>query len=74
MSRYGITKDIDIETLVTDFPFAVKYLQDKGIRCIACGEPIWGTLEEAASEKGFRAEEVDEIIRELNEFANKHQE
>ena len=43
-----IHKDMEIEELVNNYPFSVKYLMEKGIRCIACGEPIWGTLEEAA--------------------------
>jgi len=43
-----ITKDTSIEELVEDIPGAVKYLMEQGIRCIICGEPIWGTLEEAA--------------------------
>ena len=40
----------------------------RGIRCIACGEPIWGTLEEAAREKGFGDQEIQEFVRELNEL------
>ena len=47
-----ITKEITIEELVEKIPNSVKYLMEKGIKCIACGEPIWGTLEEAALEKG----------------------
>ncbi len=46
-----IAKQIEIEELVNNYPFSVKYLMEHGIRCIACGEPIWGTLEEAAKEK-----------------------
>lgn len=36
--------------LVDILPASVNYLPKKGIKCIACGEPIWGTLEEAARE------------------------
>ncbi len=38
----------------------------KGIKCIRCGEPIWGTLEDACKEKGFSDEEIEKIIIELN--------
>jgi hypothetical protein len=31
-----------------------------------CGEPIWGTLEEAAKEKGFSDEEIEVFVREIN--------
>ncbi len=63
-----ITKDTTIEELVNDVPGAVKYLMDKGIRCIICGEPIWGTLEEAAEEKGFGEAEIEQFVKDLNEI------
>ena len=61
-----ITKKITIEDLVDDYPKSVKYLADKGIRCIKCGEPIWGTLEEACLEKNFTQEEITNAVNELN--------
>lgn len=63
-----ITKDTTIEELVNNVPGAVKYLMEQGIRCIVCGEPIWGTLEEAAEEKGFGAEDIQRFVRDLNEI------
>jgi len=64
-----ITKTIEIEDLVNDYPFSVKFLADQGIRCIACGEPIWGTLEEASKEKGFDDEKVQYFVDELNKIS-----
>lgn len=64
-----VTKDTTIEELVQTVPGAVMYLSQKGIRCIVCGEPIWGTIEEAAREKGFSGEQILEIIGELNRMA-----
>lgn len=64
-----ITKDIQIEDLVEQYPFSVKYLSQNGIRCIACGEPIWGTLEEAAIEKGYDHNKISFFIDELNKMA-----
>lgn len=61
-----ITKEITIEDLVRLKVDAVRYLADKGIKCIACGEPIWGTLEEAAKEKGFSDGEIEGFVRDLN--------
>lgn len=61
-----IQKDITIEELVDKVPQSVKYLMEKGIKCIACGEPIWGTLEEAARQKGFDDAAIEEVVRELN--------
>ncbi|PLX02630.1 MAG: DUF1858 domain-containing protein [Marinilabiliales bacterium] len=64
-----IDKNIYIEDLVNDYPFSVKYLMQKGIKCIMCGEPIWGTLEEAAKEKSFSDKEIDNFVKDLNEMA-----
>jgi len=66
-----ITKEILIEDLVENFPFSVDYLSKKGIRCIRCGEPIWGTLEEASEEKKFTSSEIGIFIKELNALNDK---
>ncbi|NPA35912.1 MAG: DUF1858 domain-containing protein [Chlorobi bacterium] len=63
-----VTKDITIEELVDLVPGSVRYLSVKGIKCIACGEPIWGTLEEAAKEKGFSDQEIAMFVKELNDL------
>jgi len=67
----NIDKNITIEDLVDEFPFSVNFLSKKGIKCIACGEPIWGTLEEACVEKNFSQEEIQEFVVELNSLIKK---
>jgi methionine synthase II (cobalamin-independent) len=64
-----ITKEIYIEDLVNHYPFTITYLMRKGIRCIACGEPVWGTLKEAVKEKGFTEGELENFIAEMKELA-----
>ncbi len=63
-----ITKDVDIEDLVQALPEAVSYLTKKGIRCLRCGEPIWGTLETAAQEKGFDKKDIENFVEDLNKL------
>lgn len=65
-----ISKDITIEELIEEKPSSIDYLKDKGIRCIRCGEPVWGTLEEAAEEKGFGAADIDGFVKDLNATEN----
>jgi len=60
-----ITKDISIEELVETVPESVRYLMEKGIKCIACGEPIWGTLEDAAKQKGFTEDDIECFVNDL---------
>lgn len=66
----AITRQTTIEELVTKLPSSVSYLMEKGIKCIACGEPIWGTLESAAKEKGFGDDEIAGFVSELNALGN----
>lgn len=63
-----INKDIEIEDLVRSFPNSVKFLAERGIRCIACGEPVWGTLEEAALEKQMAPDHLEKIVQDLRRF------
>lgn len=61
-----ITAETTIEELITRLPRAVTYLMEQGIRCMACGEPIWGTLGDAAREKGFHEEHIVRFVYDLN--------
>jgi methionine synthase II (cobalamin-independent) len=63
-----ITREISIEELVEKVPGSIRYLSENGIRCIVCGEPIWGTLEEASKEKGYDDEKIHQFVRDLNQL------
>jgi len=34
----------------------------RGIKCLVCGKPIWGTLPEAAPEKGDATADLPSLI------------
>ena len=61
-----ITPQIEIEDLIKILPESVEFMMNKGIRCLRCGEPIWGTLENAAIEKGFSSSDINSFVKELN--------
>lgn len=63
-----ITKEIEIEDLIKEISKAVTFLMEKGIRCLRCGEPIWGTLETAAKEKGFNDLDIELLVNDLNKL------
>ena len=65
IDRYRISPGMFIEELIEIHPDAVTFLMRKGIKCLACGEPIWGTLEQAMEEKGFSKTEQTSMILEL---------
>ncbi len=68
MKEY-IRRETTIEEIVSDYPELVRPLMEYGIKCVVCGEPIWGTVEENAKEKGI--ENLDQIIVQLNEIVNR---
>ncbi len=68
MGGFMITRSILIEDIVHEYPVAVEYLMRQGIKCLACGEPLWGTLESVAREKGFGEEEIDRYVAEISEL------
>lgn len=63
-----ITKKDEIEYIFENIPDSLAYLMRKGVCGLNCGEPVWGTLENAAKERGFSDSEIDLIVIELNSF------
>ena len=61
-----------IEDVVREYPETVRLLADAGLVCVACGEPLWGTLEELAREKGLQ--DVDDILHKINRLLNNRSE
>jgi len=62
----SITKDIQIEDLVEKIPESVSFLREKGIVCVVCGEPVWGSLKDLATQKGLSEDKIEQIVKELN--------
>ncbi len=63
----NITPDIDVEELVEDYPKAVNFLADRGIVCIRCGEPYWGSLRDLVAVKNLDGQ-IDEIVENLRDY------
>ncbi len=61
-----IDKNIYIEDLVRDHPEVISPLAEFGIICIACGEPVWGTLGELIDKKGLNNQ--SEIVEKINKI------
>ena len=62
-----ITKDSYISEVVLKYPETVDIFFKHGIPAIACGSPIWGTIEENAKKYGVK--DLDKLIDELNKVA-----
>lgn len=54
MQRNGfIDPEITVEELVEQHPGAVGFLAERGIVCLRCGEPLWGTLADIIAAKNL---------------------
>jgi len=72
MEQKWITPDMEIEEIVEKYPQTIVPMQEMGVQCMVCGEPVWGTLEEKVREKGLQ--NMDEILERLNGIAAKAEE
>lgn len=61
-----IDLDIQVEDLARNYPESVGFLTRKGVRCIRCGEPVWGTLGELLEEDGIK--NPQDLVDGLNAF------
>lgn len=63
-SSAEVTAETPVIELVERVPAAVKFLLQRGVRCIRCGEPVWQSLGELLRDAGVP--EPEKIIDELN--------
>lgn len=58
-----------VDEIIDKYPSTVKYFSEKGIVCVQCGEPVWGTVKDMIAKK---YDDVDAVIKELNEYIDKN--
>ena len=58
-----VTKETTIEEILEKFPDTVNIFMNYGIPCLVCGEPLWGTVEEAAEKYDV---ELENLLEKLN--------
>jgi len=63
-----ITKDTTIEEVLEKFPMTVGTFMEYKIPSLVCGEPLWGTVEEAAQKYGV---DLNTLLKSLNEVVRK---
>lgn len=62
-----IKKDMTIGELVVAYPSSVEILLDAGVHCVGCGAANFETLEQGLAGHGMTEEEVDSVIKKLND-------
>ncbi len=68
----GITKTINLGELSSAYPELVEVLvNDYGLHCVGCMAAALETLEEGAEAHGFSEEEIDKMVKDLNQIIRK---
>lgn len=65
MDKPDISSEIMVEDLIKFYPAANGFLNSRGLHCIICGEPVWGSLKELALDKKFSEEQISLLIADL---------
>ena len=63
-----LNPEMQVEEIVEQFPQLVKVLTVRGIICIQCGAPTWGTLRELIESTG---QNIDDVMAELLDALSK---
>lgn len=61
-----ITAETKVDEMVERWPETVSFLLRRGLPCVVCGEPFWGSLRELCKQKGWSEERIAELVREFN--------
>ncbi len=65
-----VTGDMTVQEIIELYPLTMEVLGEWGLGCATCHIGAIETIEEGAMAHGFDAEEVEELINDLNEIAN----
>ena len=63
--------DTSIEELVAVCIGVSTFLINKGLPCVVCGEPFWGTLWELCEQEGWTRQQAQDLAAELAEYVNR---
>ncbi|MBN1224599.1 MAG: DUF1858 domain-containing protein [Candidatus Aminicenantes bacterium] len=66
MQEQKISLEIQVEDLALQYPESVGFLIKQGVRCIRCGEPVWGTLGDLLEDTGI--ENPQDVVDRLNSY------
>ncbi len=68
-----VKEDTSIEWLVNKFPASIKYLSEKGIKCVSVKGPVNCTLEIAAKQNGYGIEDIRSFVKDLNKLLDQRE-
>lgn len=67
-TKNNITKDMTMGEIVKKYPETVEIIQAKGLHCVGCHISPYETLEQGCTGHGWTEQQINEMIKELNDF------
>ncbi len=65
LPRTSINASMQVEELLERYPAATRFLLQRGVPCLVCGEPVWGTRGDVLASHNKQAAEIEVIVQEL---------
>ena len=63
-----VLNETPIEEMLLEHPGANRYFLDRGMRCLQCGEPFWGSVENFLKEQEIDPPGIAKFLEGLNTF------
>ena len=62
-----ITKDMSFADVLQKYPQVAEIMLKRGLHCIGCPAATLETIEQGATAHGLSKEDIDEMLKEMNE-------
>lgn len=72
--KQEIKKDMKIGEITENFPDAISVLLENGVHCVGCAAAHWENLEQGLTMHGKTEEEIDAIVKKMNEIISNKKE
>lgn len=66
-----VTKETIIADLLTEDMDVAPFFFERGMYCLGCGASMYETIEEACMVHGIAAEDIDDLVDDLNDHFSK---
>ncbi|HEX9664288.1 MAG TPA: DUF542 domain-containing protein [Patescibacteria group bacterium] len=66
-----ITKEMTMGEIVKQYPQVAPIMLDFGLHCVGCHVAFWETLEEGIASHGMTEDDLDALLKQLNEAIKK---
>ena len=71
MAEDKIKKDMPFSEVLQKYPEAAPILMKSGLHCLGCHAAQFETIEQGCSAHGMKEEDIEKLVKEMNEAVEK---